>query len=132
MKKIMLLCVISALLICCNSNPADKRIVLQSDTLNVVKLTDTLMILESTCRGCEYEESTNFGISDSMNIIQLQKVITKDKSPANMDGGSISKTLVLFSTKTGKTSFKLYKFWESQPTAKDSALFTRYNIEVTN
>ena len=43
----------------------DNKISLRTDTINIVKLTDTLVIYESTCRGCAYEGSTNFGISRS-------------------------------------------------------------------
>jgi hypothetical protein len=137
MKNIMLLSIVSLFLLCCNNSPAskkntDKRIALRSDTLNVVKLTDTLLIFESACRGCAYEASTYFGLSDSTDIIQLQEVITKDNNPPDMEGGNISKTIVLFCAKPGKTSFKLYKFLTSNATAKDSALFTRYDVEVKN
>jgi hypothetical protein len=110
----------------------DKRISLRKDILNVVKLTDTLVIYESTCRGCAYEQSTNFGISDSLGIIKLENTITKDNNPDNMDGGSISKTLVLVPLKAGTTSFRLYKFWKPEHTAEDSARFTTYTIEVKN
>ena len=118
----------------CSNNPkdivADNRIALRTDTVNVVKLTDTLVIFESTCRGCAYERSTNFAISDSMDIIKLADIITTDSSPADMDGGSISKDLVLVPVKTGTTNIKVYKFWSPEKTAKDSANFTSYKIEV--
>jgi hypothetical protein len=109
---------------------ADNRIALRTDTINTVKLTDTLIIFESTCRGCAYERSTDFSISDSMNIIKLADIITTDNSPADMDGGSISKDLILVPVKTGTTNLKLYKFWSQEKTAKDSANFTSYKIEV--
>ena len=109
---------------------ADNRISLQTDTLNVVKLTDTLVIYESTCRGCAYESSTNFAIADSMNIIKLADIVTTDNSPADMDGGSISKDLILVPQKTGTTIIKLYKFWKEEKTAADSARFVSYKIEV--
>ena len=109
----------------------DNRISLSTDTINVVKLTDTLVIYQSTCRGCAYEKSTNFGITDSMNIIKLADIVTTDNSPADMDGGSISKDLILLPEKAGTTIIKLYKFWTEEKTAKDSARFTSYKIEVT-
>ena len=110
----------------------DNKISLHSDTLNVVKLTDTLVIYESTCRGCAYETSTDFGISDSMNIIKLYDIVTTDNNSSDMSGGSISKDLILVPVKTGVTKIKLYKFWTMNKTAKDSAIFTTYNIEVKN
>ena len=109
----------------------DNRISLNTDTINVVKLTDTLVIYESACRGCAYETSTNFGISDSMNLVKLADILTTDNSPADMDGGSISKDLILVPQKIGTTIIKLYKFWTQEKTAKDSARFTSYKIEVT-
>jgi hypothetical protein len=117
------------------NNPAiekDNRISLHSDTLNVVKLTDTLVIYESTCRGCAYEQSTHFGISDSLGIIKLLLVETADNNSPDMAGGNISKDLILVPVKAGVTAIKLYKFWKEEATAKDSANFTLYKIEVQN
>lgn len=136
MKKISVLICIALSLFSCTNNTKDKnevadnRIALRTDTLNVVKLTDTLVIYESTCRGCAYERSTNFAISDSLDIIKLADIVTTDNSPADMDGGSISKDLVLVPQKTGTTNMKLYKFWKQEKTAADSARFTTYKIEV--
>ena len=125
---------VSIALVSCNNNSTkvieDNRIALYTDTLNVVKLTDTLVIFQATCRGCEYERSTNFAISDSMNIVKLEDVITTDNSPDDMDGGSVSKDLILVPLKPGITIMKLYKFWTMEKTAKDSVRFTTYKIEV--
>lgn len=110
----------------------DNRISLRSDTVNLVKMTDTMVVYESTCRGCAYEGSTNFGISDSLGIIKLDNVITKDNNSPDMDGGSISKTLVLVPAKTGITTIKVYKFWTQEKKAEDSARFTAYTIDVRN
>ena len=141
MNKIFSIVFASIAFISCNNSTKDvvedkkgaddKKISLRTDTINIVKLTDTLVIYESTCRGCAYEGSTNFGISDSMNIIKLADIITTDNSPADMEGGSISKDLILVPEKTGSTIIKLYKFWTQEKTAKDSARFTSYKIEVT-
>ena len=110
----------------------DNRISLRSDTINLVKMTDTMVIFESTCRGCAYESSTNFDISDSLGIVKLDNVITTDNSSPDMAGGSISKTLVLIPVKAGLTSIKMYKFWTEEKKAADSARFTSYTIEVRN
>lgn len=137
MKKVSFLFFIAAAVFSCTNHTteqaeeaADNRIALRTDTLNVVKLTDTLVIYESTCRGCAYEKSTNFAISDSMGIIKLADIVTTDNSPADMDGGSISKDLVLVPQKTGMANIKLYKFWKQEKTAEDSARFITYKIEV--
>ncbi len=134
MNKIFFIVLISIVAASCNNNAkdiiADNRIALRADTINIVKLTDTLVIYESTCRGCAYERSTNFSVEDSMNIIKLVDIITTDNSPADMDGGSISKDLILVPQKTGTTIIKLYKFWKLEKTAEDSARFTSYKIEV--
>ena len=134
MNKIFFIFFVSLIIVSCNNNlknvVADNRVALRTDTLNIVKLTDTLVIYESTCRGCAYERSTNFAISDSMDLIKLADIVTTDNSPADMDGGSISKDLVLVPQKTGITNMKLYKFWSQERTAKDSARFTLYKIEV--
>ena len=136
MNKIIFITFVSMAFISCNNNPKDvvddNKISLKTDTVNIVKLTDTLIIYESTCRGCAYERSTNFAISDSMNIIKLEDVVTTDNSPADMDGGSISKDLILVPVKTGTTNIKVYKFWEQEKTAKDSARSVIYNIVVKN
>ena len=119
----------------------DNRISLHSDTINVVKLTDTLVIYESTCRGCAYEGSTNFSISDSLGIVKLNNVITTDNSSPDMAGGSISKTLVLIPIKAGLTTVKMYKSYgyaraESDSINSDKAEppgnSTSYQLEVRN
>ena len=134
MNKLFFIVLVSTVVTSCNNSTkdvvADNRIALRTDTINTVKLTDTLVIFESTCRGCAYERSTNFAISDSMNIIKLADIVTTDNSPADMDGGSISKDLILVPVKPGITIFKLYKFWAQEKTAKDSAGFASYKIEV--
>jgi hypothetical protein len=138
MKKITVLPLLAIILICC-TNPKkevgdikDKRISLHADTINVVKLTDTLVIYESTCRGCAYEQSTHFDISDSLGVIKLLHVETTDNNSSDMAGGNISKDLVLIPLKAGATTIKLYKFWKEEATAKDSANFTSYKIQVQN
>jgi hypothetical protein len=134
MRKIFFIALVGMIATSCNNNTkdvvADNRIALRTDTVNVVKLTDSLVIFESTCRGCAYERSTNFAISDSMDIIKLADIVTTDNSPADMDGGSISKDLVLVPVKPGTTTIKMYKFWSQEKTAKDSANFASYKIEV--
>jgi hypothetical protein len=133
MNKVFFSAWVSMAVISCTNNSkdaVDKRISLRTDTINVVKLTDTLIIYQSTCRGCEFEKSTNFAISDSMNMIKLADVITTDNSPADMDGGSINKDLILVPVKAGTTIFKLYKFWKQEKTTADSAGFKSYKIEV--
>ena len=138
MNKYFFIVIVSIALINCNNNAkdivennvVDNKISLKTDTINIVKLADTLVIYESTCRGCAYEGSTNFGISDSMNIIKLADIVTTDNSSPNMTGGSISKDLILVPKKTGTTIIKLYKFWRHEKTAEDSARFTSYKIEV--
>ena len=111
----------------------DNRISLWSDTVNVVKLTDTMVIFESTCRGCAYEGSTNFSISDSLGIVKLDNVSTApDNNSPDMAGGSISKTLVLVPVKTGTTTIKKYKFWKEEKKKEDSANFSSYTIKVIN
>jgi hypothetical protein len=133
MKKIFFIAFVSMAVMSCNNNAkdvVDNKIALRIDTINVVKLSDTLVIFESTCRGCAYESSTNFAINDSMNIIKLADVVTTDNSPDDMHGGSISKVLILVPQKTGVTIFKLYKFWTMEKPAADSARFASYKIEV--
>ena len=137
MKKIFLFIVV-IFFIRCNDDKKnealkkDKRIALRTDSINITRLTDTLVIYESTCRGCEYEGSTRFDISDSLGIIKLLDVKTYDNSPADMDGGSISKELVLIPLKIGTTSIKLYKFLSEKTTSEDSARLKTYTIEVRN
>ena len=121
---------------CTNENKIDElednKVSLRTDTINVVHLSDTLVINESTCRGCAYEQSTHFDVTDSMGLVKLFAVHTTDNNSPDMAGGSISKDLVLVSVKTGKTIIKLYKFWKEEATAKDSLNFIPFNIEVRN
>ncbi|MBS1759259.1 MAG: hypothetical protein JST23_03965 [Bacteroidetes bacterium] len=139
MKLILPLLVFALVVIACNSNEKnnptaqkDKKVVLHTDTLNVVKLSDTLVIYESTCRGCAFEGSTSFSIDDSLGIVALDKIETIDNNPPDMAGGSVSKNLIIVPKKTGTTKFKLYKFYKEQHTAQDSANAVSYSIEVKN
>lgn len=112
--------------------PKDNKVSLQRDTMNVVKLSDTLVIWESTCRGCAYEGSTHFDVTDSLGLIELSSIRTFDDNPSDMSGGNVSKQLILVPRKTGTTRIRLYKFWKEQPTAEDSARFTTYSLDIRN
>jgi hypothetical protein len=137
MKRLLLYCG-SLIALSCNNKPSgdhgvkDNRVALHSDTLNTVTLRDTLVIFESTCRGCAYETSTHFDISDSAGLVKLFAVHTIDNNPSGVNGGNISKELVLLPMKTGFTTMKLYKFWKQEETAEDSARYISYKIEVRN
>lgn len=137
--KIVLYLVVSAICVTsCESKgkgsipEKETMISLRSDTLNTVKMADSLIIYESTCRGCAYESSTHFDIGDSLGIIKLAAIKTIDNNSPDMSGGNVSKHLILVPVKPGKTTIKLYKFWKEQTTAEDSARFVPYTIEVRN
>ena len=138
MKTIFLFAFVFIIFARCNDDKKtkglkeDKRIALKTDSINVARLADTLVIYEGTCRGCEYEGSTRFDVSDSLGIIKLLDVITNDNNPVDMDGGSISKELILVPLKIGTTSIKLYKFLSEKTISEDSARFKTYTIEVRN
>ena len=138
MKRLSIYLMIAILACSCNNSstkepdPYENMVVLRADTLNTAKLSDSLIIHEYTCRGCAYEGSTHFNISDSTGIIELVKVISTDNNPSDTDGGNINKDLVLVPVKAGTTTIKLHKFPDGQPSANDSALFTSYTIEVRN
>lgn len=108
----------------------DTRIALRADSINTVWLSDTMVIYESICRGCAYEGSTRFNISDSMDIVKLLDVITHDESSPDMQGGIVGKELELIALKPGTTSVRLYKLLSEQTAKEDSARFTTYTIEV--
>jgi hypothetical protein len=133
MKKIVSFFFIVLVVSCNNKEPGsniDHKIMLKADTLNLVKLSDSLVIYESTCRGCAYESSTTFAVSDSLNLIKLAAVITTDNNSSEMAGGSVSKELILVPLKKGNTIFKVYKFWSQQTMGKDSSNFISYRIAV--
>ena len=138
MKKLSLLLVTAIMLLSCaekrnEEEKKDTQVYLQKDIVNVVKLSDTLVIAESTCRGCAYESSTAFAIKDSLQIVKFDGVETHDTNPEGMSGGNISKLLVLVPIKTGNTNIKMYKFWKGVPSEiNDSFPFTHYKIEVRN
>jgi D-tyrosyl-tRNA(Tyr) deacylase len=111
----------------------NNKISLKKDTVNIVKLSDTLVIHESTCRGCAFESSTAFAIKDSLDVVKLLTVETTDNNSPEMNGGSISKNLILVPIKTGTTILKMYKFWQGVPSdMSDSLPFTPYKIEIRN
>lgn len=105
---------------------------LEKDTLNIVTMKDTMVIYESACRGCAYEHSTHFDIVDPAGVVALDRVVTTDNNPDNMDGGNVSKDLVLVPRKAGVTTIRMYKFSTEIPEAKDSIHFSEYKIEVRN
>jgi hypothetical protein len=105
-------------------------IVLRQGEINAVKLKDTLWIAESTCRGCAYEGSTSFDVEDTAGLVKLISIKTTDDASSDEDGGSISKTLVLIPTGTGTTTIRQYKYYGEQMTAKDSATYKTYSIEI--
>lgn len=105
-------------------------ILLSADKVNKVKISDTLLIAESTCRGCEYEHSTRFDVTDSMAIIKLIRIETTDINPDNMDGGSINKDLILIPVKTGNTIIKQYRFYSNNTNKDDSSKYKSFNIQV--
>lgn len=139
MKKIFFYPFVLIFLLCCTNAKKEKtadtkaKVMLRTDSINIVRLTDTLVIYESTCRGCAYETSTAFAIKDSFEMVKLLTVETVDNSSPDMAGGSISKNLLLVPVKTGSTNLKMYKFWEGIPSSmSDSLPFTTYNIEIRN
>ena len=138
MKNKLIILFGTILLISCNNQSGephrtkDKTTELQRDGITIVKLTDKLVIYESTCRGCEYEKSTRFEIMDSLNILKLQDIITTDDNPSNMDGGSISKDIIITPIKTGITILRLYKIWGANTATRDSANYKLYTVEVRN
>jgi len=139
MEKILVFVVIVGFFLNCinkkkkEAEQKDTKVSLRTDTLNVVKLGDTLVIYESTCRGCAYESSTAFAIKDSFDIVKLLRVETYDNNSPDMAGGSVSKNLILVPAKRGATILKMYKFWKGVPSnMNDSLPFTPYQIEVRN
>ncbi|HAO46016.1 MAG TPA: hypothetical protein DCQ97_03765 [Chitinophagaceae bacterium] len=140
MKQVSWFTAVFIILISCNdAGNSDKkeerknnRVSLRSDSINVVKLTDTLVIYESICRGCVYEESVRFKIADSAAVIKLLTVNTHDNSSSDMQGGNIGKELLLVPVKAGNTRMKLYKFLSPETAHEDSARSQTYTIEVKN
>lgn len=118
----------------CNSSKQNKqnKVDVKKGTMNVAKLTDTLIIHESTCRGCTYEYSTHFDVSDSLGMVKLERIVTTDNAGPDVTGGVVEKDLYLLPLKTGRTKIKVYKFYQKEPTATDSAQHTAYDINITN
>ena len=142
MKKIVFLFSSLIVITSCTNNSNNKgknekpdtRISLQADSIiNTVKLTDTLVIFDGTCRGCAVENSTNYTISDTGNIVKLATIKTIDNSPPDMDGGSVDKEIEIAPIKTGKTVMKFYKYYQGEDNTKNDTVFVRnYVIEITN
>ena len=129
--------IISLLLIASCSNKdkeasASNWISLRADSINTVKLGDTLVIYESICRGCAYEGSTRFDIQDSLGIIKLVDIISTDDNSSDMAGGSISQDILLKPVRTGTTTIKLYKILSPDTAKEDSAKFRTYTITIKN
>ncbi len=137
MKQLLLFSFCAIILLACGGkkNPPaiqDKKISLQRDTLNSVTMSDTMVIYESTCRGCAYEGSTRFDVADSLGVVKLQAIITTDNNSPDMAGGNVSKQLVLVPLKTGNTIIRVYKSYTGEMNAADSARSVAYRVEVKN
>jgi hypothetical protein len=141
MKKTLYTILVPGLMMACQSGKKEKalpeqpqpvytRVELRTDTLNLVKTTDTMVIYESVCRGCEYEHSASFSVVDSLGLVELYTIETADNNPPDVDGGSLQKYILLVPRKTGTTRLKLYSFLEQPPTAEDSSRFKEYMITV--
>ncbi len=134
MKKYWLFALLIIMLIACNNKTVkqttDNRIYLHPDEINRVKLTDTLVILETVCRGCAYENSTEFLVVDSLGVIKLIDIVTKDNNAANVEGGSIGKTLILVPQKKGSTRLTVTKIPNPHSVPSDSILVQSIAIEV--
>lgn len=134
MRKLSL--IVFALLIfsCTNSKNKDQdknKVYLSAGKLNTAKLTDTLVINESTCKGCDSEYSTHFDVSDSLGIVTLERIQTTDNNDSSKEqGATVKKDLFLVPVKTGKTQIKLYRYYGTRATAQDSMRFTVYNVEI--
>jgi hypothetical protein len=104
--------------------------VLNETVINKVKITDTLFINASTCRGCAYENSTDFDVVDSAKIISLFAVKTIDVRNENVEGGNIAKEIILLPADTGTTTIKLVKSYQNSGKI-DTSNFTEYKISVS-
>jgi hypothetical protein len=111
---------------------ASDLIIMTPQGKNVAQMNDSLVIYETVCRGCEYEKSTHFEISDSMDLVKIIKIETLDQNSHNTKGGFIDKHIYMVPLKPGQTKIKLYKFNTETPTAQDSLSFTYYDILIKN
>jgi len=60
----------------------------------------------------------------------LVSIETRDNNSPDVDGGSLDKNIILKPLKTGKTIFKLYKFFGPERSAADSASAINYSVDV--
>ncbi|MCC6635863.1 MAG: hypothetical protein IT251_10220 [Chitinophagaceae bacterium] len=136
MKLFPLVFLMGITFISCTNNKKeeiiDNRIALRADTVNILKLTDTAVIFEGTCRGCAFENSTSFKIYDSLSLIKLLSIKTIDNNPPDMDGGNISKEVELVPLQTGNTTIKVYKIFGQETEKEDTMHATLYKIKITN
>jgi len=105
------------------------HIVLSENGINKVSMRDSLWVEAFTCRGCAYEHSTSFDVDDPARLVKLVSIKTANDKSTNTDGGSINKTLILVPTRTGKTTLKVYRFYDTKQ-QQDSSDFKSYDIEI--
>jgi len=93
------------LVVACKNQKKEKQVtnndlvIMTPDELNSAKPGDTLVIYENICRGCAYEESTHFEVTDSLGLVKLAKIETIDNTPPDVDRGSIDKHIYLLPQK---------------------------------
>lgn len=111
--------------------PKDLRVPLFSEKENKVKITDTLVIFTSSCKGCASE--TTYKVYDSLGIIKQVDYKQIDLNP-DADGGSYSVELELLPLKEGKTKLKLFSYsnsYSDENSTVDSAYVSEFSVTVS-
>jgi hypothetical protein len=108
-------------------------ITLQSDSLNIVKLTDSLVIYETLCGGCNDDTMrASFDIQDSEGLLKAQEERTvSDRRPGKEDN-PVLKTFILVPLNTGSTKLSVSKYWHQPGATEDSESHKEYLIEIRN
>lgn len=144
MIRLCITLLIATLFFSCNTKAVDKRIALDSATKNIVQLSDTLVILTSACKGCEFE--TTYGFTDSLGIVKESNYKSSDDCP-ECDGGSYQVEIEFVPLNTGATILHMYQHewamsdsmydpeilgYERKPIIVDSSLIAKFMITVKN
>ncbi len=133
MRSIIILAAVAGFLSSCNDKTGaaqNNYKSLSATKINTVGMLDTMVIHEKLCRGCPAENTTDFDIRDTGNVVELFSIKTTDDHSGKEDSNHISKEIILIPLKKGSTTFKFFKTAPGISQSPGAPAFTAYKVEV--
>ena len=122
------ICAISLAVSCKNQSATEKktgkRVVLRRFFVNTAGMYDTLVISQTTCRGCGYEQLTDMKVEDNLGLIKAETIESYDWRRSNGNGIEVRRDLLLLPVKTGdSTTLMFYRYYDDSHIARDTMAY---------